>query len=39
MTEKYIQLMEDLQYNKRELQSWKQKHIMTERTPLNTQRN
>jgi DNA-binding Xre family transcriptional regulator len=37
MTEKYVQLMEDLQYAKRELQNWKQKCSILECTPEDIQ--
>lgn len=39
MTDKYIQMTEDLQYNKRELQNWKQKQLLTQRNSQNTQKN
>ena len=39
MTEKYVQLMEDLQYSKREAQNWKQKHTILEGTHPLTQNN
>jgi len=39
MTEKYVQLMEDLQYSKREAQNWKQKHTILEGTHPITQNN
>jgi hypothetical protein len=39
MAEKYVQLIEDLQYSKREAQSWKQKHTILEGKNTLTQNN